>query len=113
MTRWDTYLLSEFVGPILCSAGNRYPSVRACLRALDEFEAKDFVIVGMEGLATDGVHIIPSVDHIADFSSISGERHERLSRSIDAARSLLRGWQGVIDYVDVSVDEGNGSQDGP
>src|SRR5829696_6784139 len=50
--------------------GQRYPSVRTLHDALDQIEALGIVVIGLEGLNTDGINIIPSLDHIADFSAI-------------------------------------------
>jgi hypothetical protein len=103
---WEAFLSSEMQGILLCSGRNRYPSLGALADALAEFPSRGFVILGIEGLATDGVNLMPSLEHIADFSSIEGTRAERVARSVAAARSLLDRWRGQVPFVDVAVDDG-------
>lgn len=102
---WDTFLRSEVDGLVLFSGKAFYPSVRAMLDALEEVSSRGYVILGLEGLNTDGVHVTPSLDHIADFSSIHGTRGDRAERSIVAARSLLEQWLGGVQFVDVTVED--------
>jgi hypothetical protein len=52
-----------------------------------------------------GTDVTPSLAHIADFSSISGDRPQRVRASIDATRNLLGGWIGQVQFVDVVVEE--------
>lgn len=106
--RWDDFVASELGGLALCSNGHRYPGVGALHDALDRIAEHDFVIIGLEGLNTDGVHISASLAHIADFSSIEGTRSERVRDSIEESRLLLERWLGNVQFVDATVDDGRG-----
>lgn len=103
--RWETFLQTELEGLILCSGTIRYPSVRAMYEGLDKLAVHGMVVIGLEGLNTDGIRVLPSLGHIADLSSIQGPWHERVKQSVSAARTLLARWEGDVQFVDVSVDD--------
>jgi hypothetical protein len=107
MTAWDDYLRTQLPGLVLRSHDNYYPSVSAAIQALDWLAAHSHVVVGFEGLDTDGRNILPSLEWITDFSSISEleSRQERVDQSISASRRLLQAWLGQVQFVDLIVEE--------
>jgi hypothetical protein len=108
---WDTFVRAELKGQCLCSGSYRYPSVQAMYEALDEVAARGFEVIGLEGLNTDGIHVIPSLDHISNFSSIVGSRSDRVEQSVAAARMLLKRWEGGVQFVDVVVADGTSERE--
>jgi hypothetical protein len=102
---WETFLATEVDGLILCSGRSRYPGVGALYGALDEIATRQFEMVGLEGLNTDGVGIFPSLDHITDWSSIRGTPADRVGQAVAAARVLLERWRGEVQFVAVTVRE--------
>jgi hypothetical protein len=102
---WDSYLSETVRGPALCSAGKRYPSVQTALDCLDWIESQGLLIVGFDGLNVVAQGIQPSLDHIADFSSIGGLWDARVAVSVAASRDLLTKWLGEIQFVDLTIIE--------
>jgi len=102
---WDSYLSENVKGPILCAAGRHYPSIQTALDCLDWIESQGFVILGFEGLNAVAQGIQPSLDHIADFSSIEGHWDVRVAAVRRARRDLLAKWLGDIQFVDLTVIE--------
>jgi hypothetical protein len=105
---WDSYLSETVTGPVLCSAGKHYPSVQTALDCLDWIESHGLLIVGFDGLNAVALGIQPSLDHIADFSSIEGHWDARVAASVAASRNLLTKWVGEIQFVDLTVIEPDG-----
>jgi hypothetical protein len=105
---WHSYLSETVTGPVLCSAGKRYPSIQTALDCLDWIESNGFVIVGFDGLNLVANRIRPSLDHIADFSSNEGPWDARVAMSVAASRDLLTRWVGEIQFVDLTVIEPDG-----
>jgi hypothetical protein len=105
---WDLYL-RELPEIVLRSHGRLYPSVSAALKAIDWVESHSLVILGFDGLDTDGERIRPRLDRIADFSrdpeptAIEGTWDEQVAASCASARATLTRWLGDVQFVDLSV----------
>lgn len=108
MSTWDSYLSEKVTGPVLRSSGRHYPSVQTALDCLDWIESHGLVIVGFDGLNAVAQGIQPSLDHIADFSSIEGNRDALVAASVAASRDLLEHWLGDVQFVDLTVIEAEG-----
>ena len=108
MSTWDSYLRKNVTGPTLCSAGRHYPSIQTALDCLDWIQSHGLVILGFDGLNAVARGIQPSLDHIADFSSIEGHWDVRVAASVAASRDLLTKWLGDVQFVDLSVIEPEG-----
>lgn len=109
MNEIDETFAARADGLILKSGPNWYPSVRTLSDALTDLARAGHVILGLEGVNTDGMSVVPSLAHIADFSSIEGSRSERVGCSTSATRQLLAEWMGTVQFVAVSVDDGTGT----
>ena len=110
MSAWDAYLAEEVTAPVLRSSGRHYPTVQTALDCLDWIESHGLVIVGFDGLNAVAQGIQPSLDHIADFSSIEGSWDARVAVSVAASRRLLTKWLGDIQFVDLTVIEPEASR---
>jgi hypothetical protein len=98
--------LDQIEGLALRTAGGLYPSLKLAVVSLDWLEAQSLIVLGFDGFTTDGEWIIPSMEHIADFSDILDEPldwAERVRRSIDASRRVLAQWFGKVQFVDMVV----------
>jgi hypothetical protein len=105
MSAWSDHLEHDVQGLVLRSGANLYPGVATAMIALDWLEAHNVVVLGCDGLDTDGRHIRPRLDRIADFSrDLPVEWAERVRLTISAARSTLANWNDV-QFVDLVVDE--------
>jgi hypothetical protein len=79
---------------------------RGCLEQAIEFcRSNGLVIVGMEGVKTDGSAIMPTIEFIADLSEIDGQWQERVVASFDAAGLIAAQWSGLtgFDVVEFEV----------
>ncbi len=82
-------------GPVLVSGSSVYVG-RGCLEQAIEFcRSNGLVIVGMEGVKTDGSAIMPTMEFIADLSEIDGQWQERVVASSDAASLIAVQWSGL------------------
>lgn len=83
---------ASLAGPFLVSGDAVYVG-RGCLEeAIDFSAANDLVIVGMEGVTTDGASVSPMLDFIAEFGDIDGDWRERVRAAHAAARLTARRW---------------------
>ena len=92
-------------GPVLVSGSSVYVG-RGCLEQAIEFcRSNGLVIVGMEGVKTDGSAIMPTMEFIADLSEIDGQWQERVVASSDAASLIAAQWSGLtgFDFVEFEV----------
>jgi hypothetical protein len=111
MSAWSDHLEHEVQGLVLRSGTNLYPGVATAIAALDWLEAHNAVVLGFDGLDTDGRHIRPRLDRIADFSrDLPADWTERVRLTISAARSTLGTWNDV-QFVDLVVDEAEDTEE--
>lgn len=105
---WEAHL-RDLPGIVLRSADTLYPSVAAALDALDWLESRSYVLLGFDGIDTDGQYIRPRLDAIADFSTpanpvaITSPWGERVRESAAAGRGVLNEWLGKVQFVDLVV----------
>jgi len=105
MSAWSDHLERDVQGLVLRSSTKLYPSVATAIAELDWLEAHNAVVLGFDGLDTDGRYIRPRLDRIADFSmDLPADWSERVRLTIGAARSTLAAWNDV-QFVDLVVDE--------
>jgi len=105
VSAWTDYLEHQIKGPVLRSGESFYPSVHAALEAMDWLEQHRYVVLGFDGLDTDGWSVRARLDRIADFSTDLPESWPaRVERTIAASRQTLAEWIDV-QFVDLVVDE--------
>jgi hypothetical protein len=95
---------SQVGGIWLWSGVQLYPGLDAANALLDLLATQGAIIWGMEGLSTDGRHVVPG--SIADFSDLEDEVRDPVElrrRTYDAARSVLSDWQDV-EFVDITFE---------
>jgi hypothetical protein len=78
LSAWDDHLRGGLKGLVLKAQGSHYPGVAAAIESLDWLAAHSCVVLGFDGLDTDGRHIRPRLDRIADLSAIEGSRADRV-----------------------------------
>lgn len=71
---------------------------------IDLAEAQSLVVLGLDGFHLDGAVVVPSMDHIADFSAIDGEWTLRVKASADAARQVTQQWGPMPDLIEITLD---------
>lgn len=74
------------------------------LALMDLAEAHGLVVLGLDGFHLDGAVVVPSMDHIADFSTIEGEWASRVKASSVAARHVAQQWAPMPDLVEITLD---------
>jgi hypothetical protein len=92
-------------GPFLLSGDSVYIG-RSCLPEAIEFcAANDLVILGMEGVTTDGSAVVPAMDFIADLGEIDGDWGERVRSSQAEAQQIAQGWASLsgFEFVELVV----------
>jgi hypothetical protein len=102
MDHFEAHLKREGL-PMLRSAGRAYPSVGALLASLDWLEQERLVVLGVDGIRIDGVVVVRSLDHIADFAGLEGPPDTRSHASVEALRHVLGGWDGDVQFVDLRL----------
>jgi hypothetical protein len=93
-------------GLALRSGPDLYPGVQLALDALPWLEERSIVVLGCDGLDTDGQWIRPRLDRIADFSGLldkHSEWRDRVRLSLHEARRLLTEWLGDVQFVDFAL----------
>lgn len=66
-------------------------------------EAQSLVVLGLDGFHLDGAFVVPSMDHIADFSDIVGSWDSRVHQGAAAARQVVQDWVPMPDLVEVTL----------
>jgi hypothetical protein len=95
---------SSLAGPFLVSGNTVYVG-RGCLEeAIDFCVENNLVIIGMEGVTTDGSSVIPTLDFIADFGEISGDWNERVRVAHAAARLTTDQWVELRGFEFVALE---------
>ena len=111
MSAWSDHLEHDVQGLVLRSGTDLYPSVATAIAELEWLELHNTVVLGFDGLDTDGRYIRPRLDRIADFSrDLPDEWTERVRLTINAARSTLTDWDDV-QFVDLVVDEAEDAEE--
>ena len=105
MGPWDQHLRTGIQGLVLKSGDSFYPGINAAVEALDWLAQHSCVVLGFDGLDTDGTYIYPRLDYIADFGEIGGSWSERAEASITESRRVLADWTGEVQFVDLAVVE--------
>ncbi len=98
--------LAAAEGLALRSGPDIYPGVQLALDALAWMEERSVMVLGFDGLDTDGQWIRPRLDKIADFSPLldeRGERNDRVRRSLDESHGVLTEWLGEVQFVDLVI----------
>jgi hypothetical protein len=93
-------------GLALRSGHDLYPSVQLALNALPWLEEHSVLVLGFDGLNTDGQWIHPSMDHIADFSSLLEEDKkwkDQVRRSLEHSHRVLSEWLGNVQFIDFAI----------
>jgi hypothetical protein len=96
----------DIVGLALRTGPDLYPSVTLARESLGWIEAQSFVVLGFDGFTTDGEWLIPSLEHIADFSRLLDNRTDWdacVRESIEESRRVLGRWAGKIQFVDAVI----------
>lgn len=101
MKSWSNEFVRNFKGLVLLSNGNVYIGIGSIATALTWMRDANVVVLGMEGVTTDGDTVQSLTECIADFSEISGEWTERVRRSHDAALITATAWRGTAQFVEV------------
>lgn len=103
MDPWREYL-EALEGTMLRSRGALYLSIPVALDALPWLAEHSYVVLGFDGIDTDGQRLLPRLDYIADFGDIPGARSERVQRSIAMSHETLSAWLGRVHFVDLVVE---------
>ncbi len=101
---WTAYLRDLAPGLVLRSGSSYYLGIPAAQAALDWLLANDVAVLGADGINTDGRHIFPSMSHILDLSTMERSGPDDARRTIEETRSVLAGWMGQVEFVDLVVD---------
>jgi hypothetical protein len=106
LSDWDTYL--ENVNGVTFRGAEAFLPLDAALEAVTWLEARDTMILGIEGfwLAPDVTK--PSLGHIATLWSDAIDWDENVRGSISVARRLLAAWRGEIDAVVFTIADSPG-----
>jgi hypothetical protein len=98
--------IGDIAGLALRTGPDLYPSVSLALASLDWIQEQSLVVLGFEGFTTDGVRLVPSLEHIADFSAILDGLPDWagcVMQSIDASKRVLPDWIGDVQFVDMTL----------
>jgi hypothetical protein len=96
-------------GPILLSHDEVFFGASIATNALEVFRQMGCVVLGFEGVTTDGKSIRPNLDYICDLSTIRGSWAERVDRSVQRAAEVLAEWgDGAQFIVFVLQDDASG-----
>ena len=98
-------LIHGFDGLRLLSGNAVYIGIGSATDAVEWFRQRSMVILGMEGLTTDGRALQALLEYIADFSDVSGSPNERIAASAEAAVRILREWSRGPEFVNFVVEE--------
>jgi hypothetical protein len=98
-------ILTAASGLLLTSGGALYIGIGGAANAVAALQRNSIVVLGMEGFNTDGRSVVPLLDYIADFSSLSGSWESRVQSSALAARNILDAWQPGPMFVEFALDE--------
>jgi hypothetical protein len=85
--------LDDIAGLALRTGPDLYPSVTLARESLGWIEAQSFAVLGFDGFTTDGEWLIPSLEHIADFSRLLDNRTDWdacVRKSIEESRRVVR-----------------------
>ena len=94
--------------PVLCLLSGRssyYFGIGNSKEIAFWLSKRGLIILGIEGFKCDGVSVIPLVDYIADFSSITGSLSERVDASLNAALSVLPNWENTVEFIEFIIDD--------
>jgi hypothetical protein len=91
-------------GPLMLWSNEVFVGLEVASKAIEFFRSRGDVILGFEGFNTDGVHLMPQMDFITDFSSLDGTPYERVQRSADAANLVISNWRPGPQFVTFVVD---------
>jgi hypothetical protein len=89
---------------MLTSGDNIYLGRARVAEALEWLHAQGLVVLGMEGFSTDGRYVLPSLDHVADFSEIDGTWPERVAASHQAAITVISLWDDAVPFVQIETE---------
>jgi hypothetical protein len=96
-------LTEELDGLRLMSRSAIYIGIGAAATAVELFRRRSLVIVGLEGVRTDGIVIQALDQYIADFSELKGSWEEQVEGSAAAALRVLRDWHDGPEFVDFTL----------
>jgi hypothetical protein len=97
--------LESTSGLWLLSASSAYVGIGHANTVAEWLCGHGLVILGLEGLVSDGVQIKPLTEYVADFSELSGSLENRLEESKRAALAVLEDWKHGPQFVDIIVDD--------
>lgn len=98
---------------VLDSGSTTYIGIGKSIDVARWLHERGYAILGLEGVKADGRSIIPSVDHIADFTDLGGQSGQ-VSKALRAAVNILRQWEAeTVEFVDFVVEEPDSKSGSP
>lgn len=106
LPEWNSYL--ENVSGLTFRGGEAFMPLDTALEAVTWLEARDSMILGIEGFWLTPDVTKPSLRHIATLWSEAVGWDENVRGSIATARRLLVAWRGEIDAVVFTIADSPG-----